>query len=123
MPNGDTSILISTKKMLGIPQEDISFDLDVLAYINAACMSLNMLGIGVDGFYVADSETTWSDFMEENLDKFGGLDTYLYYKARLGFDPPTNSFTIDAMTKVIEELEYKFRLQKQLLDSTSEQEV
>jgi hypothetical protein len=103
--------------MLGIPQEDTSFDVDVIGQINSAFMSLNLLGIGVDGFYVADSETIWSEFMSENLDKFGGLDTYIYTKVKLGFDPPTTSFTIEAMTKMIEELEYKFRLQQQIIEA------
>ena len=40
------SILTSTKKLLGIEDDDTSFDLDVLIHINTALAILNQLGVG-----------------------------------------------------------------------------
>jgi len=112
----EVSILEKTKKMLGLPAEDISFDADIIANINSAFMSLNQIGVGpLVAFQIEDNSAMWSDFMTENLEMYGGLDSYLYLKTRLGFDPPATSFGIDAMKAQVEELEYRFRVQVMLL--------
>lgn len=114
------SILDTTKKMLGIPSTDTSFDTDIIASINSAFMSLCQIGVGPSTpFKVVDKDTMWEDFMEENLDQFGGLDTYMYFKARLAFDPPTNSFSIDAIKSQITELEERFKLQVLIISTTT----
>ncbi len=42
----EQSILTSTKKILGIAEDYIVFDLDIMTYINAAFSTLTQLGIG-----------------------------------------------------------------------------
>ena len=39
----------------------------------------------------------------------------MYMRARLGFDPPTTSFGIDAVRTQITELEERFKLQAYLI--------
>ena len=51
------SILTSTKKLLGITEEDISFDLDIIMHINSVFAILTQMGVGPDeGFYIEDKQ-------------------------------------------------------------------
>lgn len=112
MATSDASILDTIKKMLGIASEDTSFDTDIIANINSAFMSLNQIGVGSSTpFQIEDNAATWGDFMSTNLEQFGGLETYMYFKVRMAFDPPVTSFAIDAVTKQISELEERFKIQ------------
>lgn len=103
----EQSILISTKKILGIGPDDASFDLDVLAFINSAFSTLHQVGIGpVDGFVVEDEEAKWTDFIQgfpEFIPYVGLIQTCIYLQVRVLFDPPTTSYLIGAMEKQLEE--------------------
>lgn len=106
------SILLTIKKMLGIAEEYIAFDIDLIVNINSVFLTLNQLGVGPDIAYHIDGvEETWNDFLKEDKDKFPGVETYVYLKTRLLFDPPTNSFLVDAMQKQCDELEWRLNLQ------------
>jgi len=49
----EESILISTKKVLGLPEGDEAFDLDVITFINSAFSTLDQVGVGpTGGFYI-----------------------------------------------------------------------
>lgn len=107
-PEIDGSILRSIKKLLGIPEDDDAFDMDVIFAINSAFDRLNTLGIGPDeGFRITDDTATWSDYLYDGkiLDS---VKTYVYFKTRLVFDPPTSSFVLESMNKQIAELEFLF---------------
>ena len=107
-PEIDGSILRSIKKLLGIPEDDDAFDMDVIFAINSAFDRLNTLGIGPDeGFRITDDTVTWSDYLYDGkiLDS---VKTYVYFKTRLVFDPPTSSFVLESMNKQIAELEFLF---------------
>lgn len=96
------SILTSTKKMLGLADEDTSFDLDIVMFINMAFAQLNDLGIGpATGFRIHDNSATWTQLLGDNQ-LFEDVKTYVYMSVRLIFDPPTTSFGITAMEKQIE---------------------
>lgn len=97
-------ILASTKQVLGLGTEDDAFDLDVLTYINSAFASLEQLGIPVS--YIDDSEATWSD-LTEHPEVMAMVRTYILLKVRIAFDPPATSFHIEAVSKQIEELEWR----------------
>lgn len=102
------SILTSIKKMLGITEEYTQFDPDITLYINSALMTLMQIGVGTpEGFNVVDKNELWTDFLGEDLKKLGGVQSYVYLKVKLIFDPPQNSFTIDALKKQADELEWR----------------
>lgn len=108
MQDIDGSILQTTKKLLGISPDDDAFDMDVIFAINSAFDRLNTLGIGPDeGFRIADDTAVWSDYLYDGkiLDS---VKTYVYFKTRLVFDPPTSSFVLESMNKQIAELEFLF---------------
>lgn len=104
------SILLTTKKMLGIAEEYHAFDLDIIIHINSVFLNLNQLGIGpITPFQITGVDEVWSDFVD--VLKVPGVQTYVYLKTRLLFDPPTNSFLVDNMQKQIAELEWRMNVQ------------
>lgn len=101
----ETSILKSTKKILGLAEDYTAFDLDVITHINATLAIVHQLGVGpTDGLYIQDETASWDDL---NLpqDQLGMVRTYIFLRVRMLFDPPTTSFVIDAVNKQIEEFE------------------
>lgn len=107
----DESILDSIKKMLGLPDSYEAFDIDVSTNINAALLKLEQVGVGKEFFYISDSTSIWSDFLGTNSDLLGGCMTFVYLQTRIIFDPPSNSFVLDAMKSQSEELLYRLMLQ------------
>lgn len=106
------SILLTVKKMLGISEEYTAFDIDLIVNINSVFLTLNQLGVGPEEPYqIEGSEETWDDFLLDQRKKFPGLQTYVYLKTRLLFDPPTNSFLVDAMQKQCDEFEWRLNIQ------------
>ena len=106
----DESILVSIKKLLGISEDYDYFDQDIIMHINAAFMVLTQLGIGPsEGFLITDDTDTWSDFIDDSTD-LGSIQSYVYMKVKLMFDPPQNSFTVDSMTKLVNELEWRLNV-------------
>lgn len=106
------SILLTVKKMLGIAEEYAAFDIDLIVDINSVFLTLNQLGVGpADPYRINGSEETWSDFLQDPREKLAGVETYVYLKTRLLFDPPTNSFLVDAIKKQCDELEWRLNVQ------------
>jgi hypothetical protein len=121
--NPADSILETTKQMIGIPPEDTAFDIDIIAGINSAFMSLNQVGVGPEeGFSISDNTALWDDFLDD-LTLFGGLKNYVSMKVKLYFDPPGTSFAITSMEKLIEELEERMKLQVEILAAAEEEEI
>jgi len=103
----ETSILTSTKKVLGIAESYTAFDLDVITHINAAFSILYQLGIGpTDGFMIEDETTEWDEF-NVPMRHLNLIKTYVYLKVSMLFDPPATSFLIEAKTKQIAEYEWR----------------
>lgn len=106
----DESILTSIKKLLGVNEDYDYFDQDIIMHINAAFMVLTQLGIGPsEGFLITDDTDTWSDFIDDSTN-LGSIQSYVYMKVKLMFDPPQNSFTVDSMTKLVNELEWRLNV-------------
>ena len=103
------SILTSVKKVLGIAEEDTSFDMDIVLHINSVFAILNQVGIGPeDGFVIEDADPTWDDFVTDV--KMASVQTYVYLRVRLLFDPPTTSFVIDSFKRQIDEIEWRLNV-------------
>lgn len=106
----DSSILTSIKKLLGLSEEDTSFDQDIIMHINTVFNILAQLGVDPEnGFSIEDDSAIWSDYLGEatNLEL---IKSYIYMKVRLMFDPPTSSILADAMNKNISELEWRINV-------------
>lgn len=108
------SILTSIKKMLGIIEEDESFDIDIIIHINTAFSTLTQLGVGPkEGFAIRDKTTLWTDFVDDI--RLENVRSYIYLKVRQVFDPPTNSAVLDAISRQISELEWRMNVTADLV--------
>lgn len=106
------SILLSIKKLLGLPSDVTDFDLDILTHINTAFMELRQLGVGTSDVFEITGETeVWSDFIDESDKKFNPVKTFVYYFVRLAFDPPTSSAHVDVLNRGIERLEWRLNVE------------
>jgi hypothetical protein len=104
----DTSILNSTKKILGISSDDESFDPDVITHINTAFSILNDLGVGpIGGYFIVDESDDWSDLGVTSVPMLSLIKTCVYLRVRLLFDPPASSWVLSAMTQQIQEHEWR----------------
>lgn len=113
------SILTSIKKMLGLDEEYEAFDTDIIIHINSVLMTLNQLGVGPkEGFSIFGKEETWSDFLTPTMlasmiepDKketfLSSVKTFVYLRVRILFDPPSNSFTLQALKEDANEYEWR----------------
>lgn len=101
------SILDSTKKILGLAADYDVFDLDVIIHINTALTTLTEIGVGpADGFFISDSDDTWSDFLGGDA-RLNAVKTYIYLRVRLLFDPPASSFALTSMERQLQEMEWR----------------
>ena len=106
----EDSILISTKKILGLAEDYLAFDQDVLTHINAAFSILAQLGVGPEtGFFVEDETVEWGDFLVPS-DQLHLVKTYVFLKVRVLFDPPGTSFLLQAAQDQIKEYEWRLNL-------------
>ena len=107
----EESILISIKKLLGLSKDYTAFDTDIIIHINSAFMILNQLGIGpAEGFMIEDKTTTWDEYIDDT-EKFNAIQTYIYLKVKLVFDPPLSSAVMEANKQMINELEWRLNVQ------------
>lgn len=105
------SILTSIKKVLGVYEEDTSFDVDIVMHINTVFMILRQMGIGPDnGFSIYDASSTWDEYLSD-ISLLESVKTYIALKVRLIFDPPTSSAVTEAINRTITELEWRLNVQ------------
>ncbi len=103
------SILTSIKKLLGITEDYEHFDQDVIVHINSAFSVLTQLGVGPEaGFFIEDSDASWTDFVNDS--RLEMIKTYVYLKVKLVFDPPSSSSVIEAINRQISELEWRINV-------------
>ena len=114
------SILTSIKKLLGITEDDSSFDLDIIMLINSAFVNLQQLGVGPsEGFSIEDDTATWEDFLADDK-AVNTARQYIWLKVKMVFDPPTSSFVMDAIKHEIAENEWRLMVHA---DSKTAEEV
>lgn len=105
------SILDSIKVLLNAQHYDEAFDKELIMHINSVLMICSQLGIGpAECFSITGSTETWDQFLNGRTD-VEAVKNYIYMKIRLIFDPPTNSFTLDAMKRMVEEYEWRLTIQ------------
>jgi hypothetical protein len=110
-----TSILTTTKKMLGLSLEDHSFDHDVITSINSAFNTLQQIGIGATGFAIEDETLEWSDFSQP-FPQFNLIKSFVYLYTRLFFDPPTTTFHLNAAQEQLKELTWRLSVAREETD-------
>lgn len=106
----ETSILTSIKKMLGVAEDYIEFDEDIITHINSVFLNLTQLGVGPEeGFMIEDDTAVWEDFINDSI-QLQAVKTYMYLKVKLLFDPPLSSSVTESFTRMIAELEWRLNV-------------
>lgn len=104
------SILQSTKKLLGLEASYDAFDLDIITHINTAFSTLYQAGVGpLEGFFIEDSDDTWDRFLGNKM-HINDVKTYIYFRVKLIFDPPTTSFALESVKAQIDELIWRLNV-------------
>lgn len=110
----EESILISTKKILSIPEDYSQFDLDVITHINSTLSILSQLGIGPENFFISDDSAVWADLqLTKEIESM--VKSYVYLKTRMLFDPPTTSFLLEAFKNQIAEFESRMSISREMI--------
>lgn len=108
-----SSVLNTTKKVLGVSSDYTVFDTDIIMHINSTFSTLHQLGVGpVEPFSITDSSATWESFIGTNK-AIESAKSYVWAKVKLAFDPPTTSFAIDALQKMCNEFEWRLNVQSE----------
>jgi hypothetical protein len=108
-----TSILTSTKKVLGISEEYTAFDEDIIMHINTAFSTLNQIGLGpAEGFQIVDATAVWSDFLAGDI-RLNNVKSYMFMRVKLMFDPPSTSYLITSMQNQINQLEWRLSIERE----------
>ena len=109
----EASILTSTKKVIGIAEDDTTFDLDIIIHINSVFATLQQIGVGPeDGFMIEDDSAEWDDYLEGD-NGLNNVKTYMFLKVRMFFDPPQTSFLLTAMEKQVDQLETRINTHRE----------
>lgn len=116
MDHIDEGILTTIKKMLGLDEEYTPFDMDVMVFINGAMMALCQMGVGPkEGFTISGYTETWAEFLVNPVN-LESAKTYIYLQVRMLFDPPTNSFVMEAMKRQCEEILFRLNVQAESVE-------
>lgn len=120
--NLSDSILSSVKKLIGILDDDKSFDHDIMLNINAALTTLFQLGVLQNPYTVTSRDDTYDDMLPGgSADVINEIKMYLVYKTRLGFDSSTLSGTvIEVIKEMIKESEWRLMVSFSPSDTFSE---
>lgn len=104
-----SSILSTTKQLVGVSEDDESFDLDIMLNINAAISTLYQLGVVKKAYTVTSKEDTYEDLIPDGTDDVvNQIKMYLVCKTKLGFDNSTLSTgIIEVLKEMIREAEYR----------------
>ena len=116
-----SSILKSTKQILGISPDDDSFDADIIIFINTAFSILTQMGIGpAEGFKILDADAEWSDYTNDDS-KVSMVESYIPLKVRLLFDPPTSTPVMECLNRMISELEWRLQTEFEIKNIDKEE--
>lgn len=100
------SILDTIKSKLGTIYDE--YNEDILIEINAAIAVLTEVGVGPkSGFVVESEDETWDQFVTDKT-VLSLVKQYIWTRCKISFDPPQNSFTLEALKEQAEE--YLWRL-------------
>lgn len=104
---GEESILKSIRKLIG-PEDDYThFDPDITIHINSAINRLYQLGVeSAKNFRVTSEAETWGELFGSDDEVIDMCKTLIYYKVKMGFDPPTSSIASEAFRTEIDKQEW-----------------
>lgn len=100
------SILVSIKKLLGIDENDTSFDTEIILHINTVFSQLRQIGFGPEeGYMITGKENIWYEVLSDKK-TLEMVKIYIFMKVKIIFDPPQNSSTLETFKQEINHYEW-----------------
>ena len=113
-------ILDSVKNYLGIHSDNTAFDNEILQAINSVWFVLYQLGVTIDDEPATiDANSQWSEFIVQ--ERIGITRQYVSMRVRMQFDPPTNTYVMEALRSQIDELEWRVTMESDKEDYQGEE--
>lgn len=113
------SILSTTKKLAQLSDEYDVYDPDIIMYINSVFLTLKQMGVGpAAGFVIGDENSTWNEFIPDNVSLREAVKSYMGAKVRLKFDPPASSILLEALKNTISEDEWRLSFESETTSTT-----
>ena len=101
------SILQTIKQLLGISEADESFDPNIIVLVNSVLNILSQIGLEeANNFQIKGSSETWNELFRDRKD-LEIVKTYICFKVKMMFDPPTSSAALEATKRVLDEQEWR----------------
>lgn len=107
----DDSILNSIKQFIGGLKPDYTvFDTDIIILINSELATLHQLGVGTEEpFQITGPDELWSDFTSDKA-YMNSVKEYIGLRVKMIFDPPANSYVMDAYKEKAAELAWRLNV-------------
>lgn len=109
-------ILKSVKTAIGgdIHDEEDHFDAEIIMHINSVFFILYQIGVGPEKPFMLRSETqTWGEFLQVDGEALALVKSYVYFRVRMMFDPPQSGSLSDTIQKIIDEMEWRLKIEKE----------
>lgn len=104
-----SSILNDVKHALGLLPDDHAFDPTVIMHANTAIADLTQLGVGpVEGFRITGETEDWAQFADDP--RLSSVQSFIFLKVAILFDPPKTGFTQAAYERQLEEMAYRINV-------------
>ena len=106
------SILKDIRVAVGLSEDTVDFDTELVMHINAAISKLNQVGVG-SFIIVNDESKTWGELQDplqiEGNKFFAMVPLFITLSTKLIFDPPPPS-TVEYYSKNIDELLWRLKV-------------
>lgn len=106
------SILKDVRVAVGLTEDTVDFDTDLLMHINAALGTLNQNGVGLP-VVVVDDATTWGDFKDplqiSGNQFFTMVPLFVSLSTRVIFDPPPPS-AVEHFSNTINQMLWRLKV-------------
>lgn len=101
-----SSILNDVKHQLGLLPENTDFDTTLVIHINTTLAELTQLGVGpTTGVRITGASEEWDILYDDP--RLNTVQSYIYLKVRMLFDPPKIGGLISSMERQVANLEYR----------------
>lgn len=102
------TILDTVRRIIGGDWVSDSFNPELILHINTVIAFLDQLGVKVTT-RVITTDTTWEELIP-NIGLIEDVKTFLSFKVKKIFDPPTGSSASNALDEILNECEYRIML-------------
>ncbi len=106
------SILVTIKDMLGYKDKTYdAFDSEIIVHINSALSRLSQLGVNTsEHLQITGDSETWNNLFGED-EKLNQIQTFIFLKVKLIFDPPSSATTTQSFEERVKELEWEINVE------------